>query len=793
MEFNLDTVLSEKNILLAIEKTLNSNQNIELKNPLNIQMLRYFTLYNQNPNSEFYVSRVKEIVSDIRNRITQLYDEGSVKFIEYFKPKKFNMNDNEGFDEYRPLLIHSSIIDEVAVNAITLVFSDRLRTVIPKCNFGNVLANYESKTFFKPYFTQYKKFTQRRFDNINKNLYNYMITFDIRKFYERIDIDVLFNIIKDYYDIKNEFVQDTITIYKRMCKSGLPQGPLFSHFFASLLIYDLETEFQKSFPYCSVINYVDDINVFLNATSVDEAIQQENNITQFLIDYLSKKLISKSDDILNSNKQQLIEITEENYLSRVLLQISAFNEFRQSNSSNLTAFDRNALTSDLNELYNELLEELNSVSVDNNVIGSLTPLNENTINNIIEKTLRFKTYREILFSNNWVQLKQRISSIIENDIKRGSVGLTEPDNKILQSFFDKSFENYIRAFLSCCDVFDIEENQIKGFIQNDILGKIDIVFKNSDNLLNYKNTFNDIVNHLMSEYKDYKQYKTKKNILLERVKYKNEYNIETIKEFLEEILLHPQNKAYETDFNIDMHITQYLTFTIDSPKEYIVKDSESLYLVGNISIVLSEVKSSNLLRYSSFNQSLFDLFCILFHYKPNNNSVINPYDKEGELLTLFEYRLLNIFSHTNVRTTQLVKKALEIINAIIDEDDNELCDPLINNVTRIVRKKIRDFVLIDSCIVSHHYIRDVWKNGARDLPFFTLHNHEHSYELIKILDALNAASRGMIFNYLNVYEFYVLIMSIYFHDLGMLFFSYEDLDNLNFDSLILYPNNLITS
>ena len=66
-------------------------------------------------------------------------------------------------------------------------------------------------------------------------------------------------------------------------------------------------------------------------------------------------------------------------------------------------------------------------------------------------------------------------------------------------------------------------------------------------------------------------------------------------------------------------------------------------------------------------------------------------------------------------------------------------------------------------------------------PFFTLHNHEHSVELIRILSKLNKVSNGIIFNELNMYEFYVLIMAIYFHDLGMLYFNYDDLRKITSD------------
>ena len=166
---------------------------------------------------------------------------------------------------------------------------------------------------------------------------------------------------------------------------------------------------------------------------------------------------------------------------------------------------------------------------------------------------------------------------------------------------------------------------------------------------------------------------------------------------------------------------------------------------------------------------------MLFKCDPSGVKGITVYNKNKGLLKVYEFRILSLYNGYNLTSTDIIDKTIEIINHAITADDNELCDPLIHDTIDIVSKKIKDRVAIDSIIVAHHFVRDLWKNGARDLPFYTLHNHEHSVELIRLLNRINLKSNGIIVNYLNNYEYYALIMSIYFHDLGMLFFDYESL------------------
>ncbi len=71
---------------------------------------------------------------------------------------------------------------------------------------------------------------------------------------------------------------------------------------------------------------------------------------------------------------------------------------------------------------------------------------------------------------------------------------------------------------------------------------------------------------------------------------------------------------------------------------------------------------------------------------------------------------------------------------------------------------------INNLIVIHKYTCEVWKNGAKHLYFYTLHNQEHAVDLIK-----NIIKIVKVFSYLKIsnYDYYVLFIACYLHDISM--------------------------
>lgn len=769
MQLNKETIMSETNILLALEKTLNSKQNIELRDYDDLKKYRYLNSSITDSSSIEYEQMISETISFIRSRIEMILDEKidyDISLKVFLKPKNINKQDGITEIDTRPLRIIDDLIDEIALNAITLVFIEPLRTVIPNSNYGNNLEEYESGNFFKPYFTQYKNFASKRFEYLNRNAFNYLSVFDIRKFYDRVNLKVLESILLSHYDGEIPIVNQVIRTFKKLSTDGLPQGPMFSHFFATLLMWDIKMKFKCEFPNFEIINYVDDINVFFNSISPEKAKSIDKDIEVFLTKYLHTKLvISEDSEPLNAEKHQRILISEDNYLSNILLQISAFDDLRKDESNILNAFERDTLSKNIDELYEELVDEINRISKDT-IEQTGNEFEKHELSNLLEKTSRFKTYREILLINSREILVEKIKNLVAWDKARVYVGLSQEENIFNGSIFDKSFENYLRAIISVSEALGIGIDDLTKIIKEEIIEKVLWVFEESKYKIEFYNTFSTTFLNMLKEYNDYVLCKKNQMSEVNRFKFVKPYN-EKIDDIIcalnkSKTLKLIKDHQSQTDGAISPYIKGYLKY---------LKEENTIDTV--------EINGFNLFRDKNFNQQLYYAFSHMFGYNNFQHTSISPFDRNMNLLKVYEFRILSILKDQNQLSVVLIDKIIDILNVALLENDSEITDPTIIDTLDLASRKIKDRILLDSIIVAHHYVRDLWKNGARDLPFYTLHNHEHSVELMNILSRVNKASNGIMINYLNKYEFYALIMSLYFHDLGMLFFNYDDLRKIS--------------
>lgn len=177
-------------------------------------------------------------------------------------------------------------------------------------------------------------------------------------------------------------------------------------------------------------------------------------------------------------------------------------------------------------------------------------------------------------------------------------------------------------------------------------------------------------------------------------------------------------------------------------------------------------RTSKLSRPKIINEKLKNGLSKLFNYHTGISATYK----------LKEYRIMKRFSESN----DLISNLSFILNVLGDNNEEH---KLSNTNIDSSYFEIYDKYIEPSCLkaeekdyitVLHHYIKDLWQNGAKDLPFFTLHNHEHSLELLKKLyqldDSLMYKITGSV---LNCDEFFALLAAIYIHDLGMLYFNYD--------------------
>jgi hypothetical protein len=168
-----------------------------------------------------------------------------------------------------------SIPDWIVYTAIVTLIAEaamqKEQDLYNKTLFSNFPLSYKSgrpDRFFRDWRHQYA-----RFNRISKKYvaqgYPFLYEFDIASFYDLIDHDLLYEVIRNYFDDAY-----SLELLRHMLKSwnaaegtlwfshGIPQGPEASAFLADLFLYSLDKHMLSRSKACCYSRYVDDIRVF---------------------------------------------------------------------------------------------------------------------------------------------------------------------------------------------------------------------------------------------------------------------------------------------------------------------------------------------------------------------------------------------------------------------------------------------------------------------------------------------------------------------------------------------------
>lgn len=146
------------------------------------------------------------------------------------------------------------------------------------------------------------------------------------------------------------------------------------------------------------------------------------------------------------------------------------------------------------------------------------------------------------------------------------------------------------------------------------------------------------------------------------------------------------------------------------------------------------------------------------------NDTYNIYKTNQRALYYFELRILVYLRST----TFDIESFNRIVSEIADDSNSSQyfhkVDLQLLEVLPTFKQHIYDPIKIDKLIKVHQYVSDLWKNGSKYLHFFTLHNQEHSIELIKQCVKIKNT-----IDYLKVKsdDYYILFLACYLHDISM--------------------------
>jgi len=198
----------------------------------------------------------------------------------------------------------------------------------------------------------------------------------------------------------------------------------------------------------------------------------------------------------------------------------------------------------------------------------------------------------------------------------------------------------------------------------------------------------------------------------------------------------PENKK---SYRLIDQIQKLINFYSEGKYEFIYKNSpDFVRQILNTSI-------SKLL-----NVEVNDTFLI---FKSSNRAVY-----------YFELRILVYLRSNNFHIEEFKSIVNEIYNSNNSGQYFHKIDIQLLEVLSIFKSYIKDPIKIDKLIKVHQYVSGIWKNGSKYLHFYTLHNEEHSIELIK-----QSVKITTTIDYLKLKsdDYYILFLACYLHDISM--------------------------
>lgn len=145
-------------------------------------------------------------------------------------------------------------------------------------------------------------------------------------------------------------------------------------------------------------------------------------------------------------------------------------------------------------------------------------------------------------------------------------------------------------------------------------------------------------------------------------------------------------------------------------------------------------------------------------------------------LKWFEIRLLHYLYQPRFNLIKFYDFADRVLSEADKGKFTNTSDPLIYKVLPLFLATVVGHENNDTLILSHYYVQSIWKNGSKFLHFFTLHNVEHSVELI--LQSFIISHTFSIYQ-LTTVDYFFLFMSCYFHDISLI--TYPDINEFHLE------------
>lgn len=706
----------------------------------------------------------KQYIERIQSRLKKYLDGDELFQVEvYFKFKKIE-NQNT---LYRP--IHTADLEtQICLIALMniVMFNDdynkgirRLSSIsqlLPHNFYGN-LPSTQLEHIYKPWAKQYREYTQITIEKsglYSKNKqYQQEITLDIKNFFPNInpayvyqwivsrcqnsysneDMEVFKRVLELllYFEIKNDFSDHELIKYygwlpklkNRLFVCGLPQGLVHTYYMANLVMIGIAKFVDKIFQ-GDAYYYVDDSVVFCNCNPRDF----KKKITQLnseLEKFGNSRIPNSVDNQYISfiQKPQQIQIHNEKSKSGICgineSVVKLSNLSILANTASGVTFEIKTSLNDFNDV--TVMSEIDALlkAIDKEM-QYLDGLEDNKNNSIILYKKRLRSYKKFYLFRRSILLERRQSqerSVLQKlkkefDIKSVDVLSKKLEEDIFQSLYRLYIKNSPYETEALIEFVAKVENRInfgRQIQENHLYYIKDIGY------------YSCVVELSQQDNSSYFEGAIRKSDFYQRNKFTS------IHQFLQKLILN-------SDF------------------QKLLEDDDSRKFV---------FKASNI-----FQRDIIRAYISVFLNIPIEEK--NNYLKRNQRpLFWYELRIIHYLQQPNFN----IDKFRAFIKLVLEQVSQGLSigkvDYNILGILPYFRLYINGHKYNDDLLRVHEYVYNMWKNGSKFLHFFTLHNVEHSLELIKISSNILVS-----FSYLKLKhdDYYILYLACYLHDIAMVFY-----------------------
>lgn len=770
-------LISDENIFSAIysiksyifEKNLLSEDDLEL----------YYALQDK-----YNTKLIKKTISKCKKHIKSIIQKKQLfKICVYFKAKKYNKDADK--IECRPLHTADLITQICIVCFLNLIMFKKnsngkrilsdLSQLLPSTFYGN-LPSDEYEYIFYDWKEKYKLYTENVINEYNKardtGIYKYEVRIDIQKYFPSISPIYIYEYIigkigksfssvdlrclkiilekllcfeivniktkecfQEYYDNKINFNKHN----SPFPNVGVPQGLPQSYFFGNIAMIAISNEFKKIFPGVAFY-YVDDSVIYTNDENAKEEkfekslINLNKKIAEKIDVYRKKTTELKSFNVHKKMKYEIkvhdsngkstsAKISSNSKITKTFLQSLSLEASRVSFEFYNTLAESQDITiqGKIEALLNGIEQELDSISKNNNKTDNKKDLS--SYRKMLQRYKKFFLYRKriIDFRLDEKELEEEILKFQQKYFFTNKV-FTKADKETIFLNFDE-------------DIFLAEAQLLYSVIIDD---KTKIKFMNDikkfeENLLPNISEFN---------FYFYRNFKRKKNI-------SDLY--ETLRKRSKDLLINYSRKLYDNKINM-------LKKFLDDNKNFCIQRKKILfYLFYGCDYDKDIFLHSNEYKRRILNSVISNILNVDI----SDDIEISRIDKRA--LMYYELRILLYIRNDHV----IINDFLNFVNYIIckySRENYEKIDFSLYEVLQIFVNYVKKPELVDQLILSHKYVSSLWKNGSKFLYFYTLHNHEHSIELIKSTVHL---CKIIDFFQIKSTDYFILFLSCYLHDISM--------------------------